>query len=87
MSSSSTRCWPGTSFDVLAEFFPNFSQLDKFDHLGALGKMPTTIICGTKDKLTSDRTQPEDGRSASRTPYWSSARAPDTWSSSRRETR
>ena len=43
----------GTSFDVLAEFFPNFSQLDKFDHLGALGKMPTTIICGTKDKLTS----------------------------------
>jgi len=43
----------GTSFDVLAEFFPNFSQLDKFDHLAALGKMPTTIICGTKDKLTS----------------------------------
>ena len=43
----------GTSFDVLAEFFPNFSSLDKFDHLGALGKMPTTIICGTKDKLTS----------------------------------
>ena len=28
----------GTSFDVLAEFFPNFSQLDKFDHLGALGQ-------------------------------------------------
>jgi pimeloyl-ACP methyl ester carboxylesterase len=43
----------GTSFDVLAEFFPNFSQLDKFDHLAALGKMPTSIICGTKDKLTS----------------------------------
>ena len=43
----------GTSFDVLAEFFPNFSSLDKFDHLGALGNMPTTIICGTKDKLTS----------------------------------
>ena len=43
----------GTSFDVVAEFFPNFSQLDKFDHLSALGKMPTTIICGTKDKLTS----------------------------------
>ena len=43
----------GTSFDVLAEFFPNFSQLDKFEHLVAFADVPTTIICGTKDKLTS----------------------------------
>jgi pimeloyl-ACP methyl ester carboxylesterase len=43
----------GTSFDVLAEFFPNFSQLDKFEHLAGLAAVPTTIICGTKDKLTS----------------------------------
>jgi pimeloyl-ACP methyl ester carboxylesterase len=43
----------GTKFDVLAEFFPNFTQLDKFEHLAAFAGVPTTIICGTKDKLTS----------------------------------
>jgi pimeloyl-ACP methyl ester carboxylesterase len=43
----------GTSFDVLAEFFPSFSQLDKFEHLALFLDVPTTIICGTKDKLTS----------------------------------
>lgn len=43
----------GTSFDVLAEFFPNFSALDKYEHLVTLADVPTTIICGTKDKLTS----------------------------------
>ncbi len=43
----------GTSFDVLAEFFPSFSQLDKFEHLAPFLSIPTTIICGTKDKLTS----------------------------------
>ena len=43
----------GTSFDVLAEFFPNFTELDKFEHLTNFADIPTTIICGTKDKLTS----------------------------------
>jgi pimeloyl-ACP methyl ester carboxylesterase len=43
----------GTKFDVLAEFFPTFTQLDKFEHLAAFDGLPTTIICGTKDKLTS----------------------------------
>ncbi len=43
----------GTSFDVLAEFFPNFSTLDKFEQLFAFATVPTTIICGTKDRLTS----------------------------------
>jgi pimeloyl-ACP methyl ester carboxylesterase len=43
----------GTSFDVLAEFFPNFSELDKFEHLVAFADVETLIICGTKDKLTS----------------------------------
>lgn len=43
----------GTSFDVLADFFPNFSALDKFDALERLGDVPVTIVCGTKDKLTS----------------------------------
>ncbi len=43
----------GTSFDVLAEFFPNFSDLDKFHTLEALKGVATSIICGTRDKLTS----------------------------------
>ncbi len=43
----------GTSFDVLAEFFPNFSELDKFESLAALGDVETIIVCGTKDKVTS----------------------------------
>jgi pimeloyl-ACP methyl ester carboxylesterase len=43
----------GTSFDVLAEFFPTFTQLDKFEHLTVFQDVPTTIVGGTKDKLTS----------------------------------
>ena len=42
-----------TPFEVVAEFFPGFGDLDKFDHVGALAKVPTTVICGTDDKLTS----------------------------------
>jgi pimeloyl-ACP methyl ester carboxylesterase len=42
-----------TPFEVLAEFFPNFDTLDKFDVLRALEGIPTTIVCGTKDLLTS----------------------------------
>lgn len=42
-----------TPFEVLAEFFPAFSKLDRFAGLAAFGRVPTTIICGTKDKLTS----------------------------------
>ncbi|MDT0202057.1 alpha/beta hydrolase [Nocardioides sp. AE5] len=42
-----------TPFDVLAEFFPSFDALDKFTALSALERVPTTIICGTRDKLTS----------------------------------
>jgi pimeloyl-ACP methyl ester carboxylesterase len=43
----------GTPFGVLAEFYPSLSELDKFEPLLALNDVPTTIICGTKDKLTS----------------------------------
>lgn len=43
----------GTSFDVMAMFYPNFSTLDKFAQLPAFAKIPTVIICGTKDRLTS----------------------------------
>ena len=43
----------GTPFEVLAEFFPHFEQLNKFSVLKAFESIPTTIICGTKDLLTS----------------------------------
>jgi pimeloyl-ACP methyl ester carboxylesterase len=42
-----------TPFEVVAEFFPNVSGLDKFETVKALSVVPTTIICGTEDKLTS----------------------------------
>ncbi|HEX6876751.1 MAG TPA: alpha/beta hydrolase [Nocardioidaceae bacterium] len=42
-----------TPFEVIAEFFPNFDQLDKFSVLHAFEKVPTVIICGTADLLTS----------------------------------
>ncbi len=42
-----------TPFEVIAEFFPNFSSLDKFETVEALGAVPVSIICGTEDKLTS----------------------------------
>ncbi|MBO0845471.1 MAG: alpha/beta hydrolase, partial [Nocardioides sp.] len=42
-----------TSFDVVAEFFPNFATLDKFETVHALSVVPTTIICGTADRFTA----------------------------------
>jgi pimeloyl-ACP methyl ester carboxylesterase len=42
-----------TPFEVLAQFFPNFDSLDKFEALHEFAKVPTTIITGTKDVLTS----------------------------------
>ncbi len=42
-----------TPFEVIAEFFPNFTSLDKFETVEALGAVPVTIICGTADKLTT----------------------------------
>ncbi|TQL70247.1 pimeloyl-ACP methyl ester carboxylesterase [Nocardioides albertanoniae] len=41
-----------TPFEVVAEFFPSFRRLDKFATINALGRIPTTIICGTGDRLT-----------------------------------
>lgn len=43
----------GTSFEVLAAFFPTLSTLDKFDVLSAFAEVPTLIVCGTRDKVTS----------------------------------
>ena len=42
-----------TPFQVVAEFFPGFKEFDGFDEIGLLSAVPTTIICGTADKLTS----------------------------------
>lgn len=42
-----------TPFEVVAEFFPSFRSLDKFDAVEVLAKVPTTIVCGTADRLTS----------------------------------
>ncbi len=42
----------GTPFDVVADFFPTFGTLDKFDTIQALGEVPTAVICGTADLIT-----------------------------------
>ncbi len=42
-----------TPFEVVAEFFPSFGSLDKFGAVAALGNVPTAVICGTDDKVTS----------------------------------
>ncbi len=46
------RMLSDTPFEVLAEFFPSFGDLDKYAVLGALAEVPTTIICGTADRIT-----------------------------------
>ena len=43
----------GTPFEVVAEFFPSFRSLDKFDAVEVMGRVPTTVICGTGDRITS----------------------------------
>lgn len=42
-----------TPFAVVADFYPAFATLDKFEHLEPLGRVPTAIICGTEDKITA----------------------------------
>jgi pimeloyl-ACP methyl ester carboxylesterase len=39
--------------DVLVEFIPQFDALDKFHVVESFAKVPTWIMCGTEDKLTS----------------------------------
>jgi pimeloyl-ACP methyl ester carboxylesterase len=46
------RMLSATPFEVVAEFFPTFSALDKFEAVAALGQVPSSIVCGTQDKLT-----------------------------------
>ena len=42
-----------TPFEVVADFFPSFGNLDKFETLEVLSRVPVSIICGTADKMTS----------------------------------
>lgn len=42
-----------TPFAVVADFYPAFATLDHFEHLEPLGRVPTAIICGTEDRITS----------------------------------
>ena len=43
----------GTPYEVLAGFFPEFDRLDRYEGIEVLASVPTTVICGTEDKLTS----------------------------------
>jgi len=47
------RMLSDTPFEVVADFFPSFKGLDKFHAVEVLGRVPTTVICGTADRLTS----------------------------------
>jgi pimeloyl-ACP methyl ester carboxylesterase len=42
-----------TPFDVVAEFYPAFATLDLWDACPTLAGVPTRVICGTHDKVTS----------------------------------
>ena len=42
-----------TPLKVLVEFIPEFDALDKFHVVEAFARVPTWIMCGTKDRLTS----------------------------------
>ena len=42
-----------TPFEVIAEFFPTFGSLDKFETVAALSAVPVSIVCGTDDRLTA----------------------------------
>ena len=42
-----------TPLKVLVEFIPQFDALDKFHVVAAFAQVPTWIMCGTKDRLTS----------------------------------
>jgi pimeloyl-ACP methyl ester carboxylesterase len=42
-----------TPFEVVADFFPSFRSLDKFHAVESMSRVPTTVICGTDDRITS----------------------------------
>jgi pimeloyl-ACP methyl ester carboxylesterase len=42
-----------TPFDVIADFFPAFASLDVWRSCSTVAQVPTSIICGTSDKITA----------------------------------
>jgi pimeloyl-ACP methyl ester carboxylesterase len=42
-----------TPLQVLVQFIPQFDALDKFSVVAAFSRVPTWIVCGTDDRLTS----------------------------------
>lgn len=42
-----------TPMQVLVEFIPHFSEMDKFEIVTSFEEVPTLVMCGTKDRLTS----------------------------------
>lgn len=42
-----------TPFAVVADFFPAFAAMNKWEHLEPLARIPTALICGTGDKITA----------------------------------
>ena len=42
-----------TPFDVIADFYPAFATLDTWRSCPTLAQVPTSIICGTSDKITA----------------------------------
>ena len=67
-----------TPFDVVAEFFPSFGELDKFDGRRGAGEVPTAIICGTDRQAHLDRHRRKLHERIPGSRCWS-ARAPATW--------
>lgn len=42
-----------TPFEVVANFYPVIATVDLWDGIAALSAVPTSIICGTEDRLTA----------------------------------
>ena len=41
-----------TPFGVVADFFPTFGTLDKFETVHAMSSVPVAVVCGTRDRIT-----------------------------------
>ena len=68
-----------TPFEVVAEFFPNFDTLDKFDAARGVRAGADHDHLRHQGQAHLGRAQPQDARSGSPARRWSSARAPATW--------
>ncbi len=47
------RMLASTPFEVVSDFFPSFRDFDEFSAVGVLARVPTVIVCGTADRITS----------------------------------